>query len=149
MTVPGYFDVDLVAVTMAYLVAWYGDSWPAAFALAMGLVIDILSAVPVGLFSVIYLILFAGIRIGDALFDLQTVRGLMIVVSLAVLLKKFLFIGFLHLYELGARLDLWLLFAFACSAAFSAVAAPAVSFCFDGVARVLQRARTDHGEEQP
>jgi len=148
MNAPGFFDVDLVAVTIAYIVAWYGDSWAAAFALAMGLVIAILSAAPVGLFAVIYLILFAGIRLGDALFDLQTVRGLLMVVFLSVLLAKFLFIGFLNLYGIGTKPDFVLLFSFACSAAFSAAAAPAVSFSFDAVARMLQRVHLNRGEEQ-
>jgi len=143
LSAPGYVDVDLVVVTLAYLVAWYGYSWAGVFALAMGLVIDILSAAPVGLFSVIYLILFAGIRVGYALFDLQTVRGLFIVVFLAVLLKKCMFIGFLSLHGLPAVPDPRLLIAFASSAAFSAAVAPAVAFLFDAIAKMLQKARDE------
>lgn len=146
MIVPGYFDVDLVAVTVAYLVAWHGDSWAGAFALGMGLLTDVLSASPLGLFSVIHLILFLGIRIGDALFDLQSVKGQLIVVFLAVFLKKMMFIGLLNLFSLRASMDVQILFAFLCSAVFTAVAAPAVFLGFDMVGRVLRLLRSESDE---
>ncbi len=148
MVVPGYFDVDLVAITVAYLVAWHGDSWAGAFALGIGLLTDVLSAAPLGLFSVIHLILFLGIRIGDAVLDLQSVKGQLIVVLLAVFLKKLMFIGLLNLFSLRASMDAHTLFALFCSAVFTAVAAPAVFFGFDTAGRIFHMLRSDSGEPQ-
>ena len=149
MTVPGYFDIDLVAVTVAYLVAWHGDPWAGAFALSMGLLLPVRSAAVPGPFSVIYLVLFLGVRLGDALFDLQSFKGQLIVVFLAVFLKKLLFIGFLNLFSLRTAVDAQVLFAFVCSAVFNALAAPAVSFGYAAAARMIQRLRPDLGEPQP
>ncbi len=149
MIVPGYFDIDLVAVTVAYLVAWHGDPWAGAFALGMGFLIDVLSAAPLGLFSVIYLILFLGVRLGDALFDLQSFKGQLIVVFLAVFLKKLLFIGLLNLFSLRTAVDGQVLFAFVCSAVFTALAAPAVSFGYDAAARIIEKVHPDLGEPHP
>lgn len=148
MMMPGYFDVDLVAITVAYLIAWHGDSWAGAFALGMGLFTDVLSAAPLGLFSVIHLILFLGIRMGDALFDVQSVKGQLIVVLLAVFLKKLLFIGLLNLFSLRASMDAQILFSIFCSAVFTAVAAPAVFLGFDTVGRFFRLLRSDSGDPQ-
>lgn len=149
MILPGYFDVDLVVILVAYLVTWHGDSWSGAFALGMGLLIDILSSAPLGLFSVIYLGLFLGIRLGDALVDLHSVKGQVIVVSLAVLIKKLLFIAFLRLLALEIAMDGRVLFAFFCSAVFTAVAAPVVFFFFDALGRVLGRMDAAPGDGGP
>lgn len=147
MIVPGYFDIDLVAVTLAYLVARHGDPWAGAFAMGMGFVIDVLSAAPLGLFSVIYLLLFLGIRVGDALFDLQSVKGQLIVVSLSVFLKKLLFIGLLNLFAFRTTLDERVLFAFVCSAVFTGVAAPAVSLAYDAASTAFRRLE-ENGESE-
>lgn len=149
MILPGYFDVDLVVITVAYLVTWHGDSWAGAFALVMGLLIDVLSAAPLGLFSVIYLGLFFGIRLGDALVNLHSVKGQVIVVSLAVLIKKLLFIAFLRLLTLEISMDGRVLFAFFCSAVFTALAAPVVFFFFDALGRGLERFDAARGEGGP
>lgn len=149
MILPGYFDVDLVVVSVAYLVTWHGDSWAGAFALAMGLLIDVLSAAPLGLFSVIYLGLFLGIRLGDALVDLHSVKGQVIVVSIAVLIKKLLFIAFLSLLTLEVTVDGSVLFAFFCSAVFTALAAPGIFFLFDALGRLLGQAEPAQGEGGP
>ncbi|MFO7783179.1 MAG: hypothetical protein ACQET7_03415 [Thermodesulfobacteriota bacterium] len=145
----GYFDVDLVAIILAYLIAWHGDSWAGIFALGTGLLTDVLSAAPLGLFSVIHLILFLGIRIGDAVLDVQSIKGQLIVVFLAVFLRKLMFIGLLNLFSLRAFLDAQILFALFCSAVFTAVAAPAVFLGFDTVGTVLRFLRSDSKEPQP
>ncbi len=148
MIVPGYFDIDLVAVTVVYLVARQGEPWAGAFAMGMGFVIDVLSAAPLGLFSVIYLLLFLGIRVGDVLFDLQSVKGQLIVVSLSVFLKKLLFIGLLNLFAFRTTLDERVLFAFVCSAVFTAVAAPAVSLAYDAAWTAFRRLDADGRSER-
>lgn len=138
MIPPGLFEISLVVITVAYFVTWYGDYWAGAFALAMGILIDILSAAPLGLFSVIHLVLFLAIRIGDALFDLQSVKGEVIVVFLAMVLQKLLFLGFINLLSLELTLDTGMLIAFLSSAVFTAIAAPALFFLYDASDRLFQ-----------
>jgi rod shape-determining protein MreD len=142
---PGYFDISLVIITIAYLVTWHGDYWAGAFALMMGILIDVLSASPLGLFSVTHLILFFAIRIGDALFDLQSVRGQVIVVFLAVMLKKLLFPLFMKLLSMEVALDVSVFLAFLSSAIFTAVAAPAVFLFFDVSDRILKKVSAYRG----
>ena len=149
LIMPGYFDVDLVVITAAYLVTWHAGSWAGAFALAMGLLIDVLSAAPLGLFSVIYLVLFLGIRLGAALVDLHSVKGQVIVVSLAVLIKKLLFMAFLRMLTMEVTVSGSVLFAFFCSAVFTALAAPVFFFFFDALGRVLERIHAAQGEGGP
>lgn len=142
-----YFNLDLVAVTLAYLVAWYGDSWAGAFALGMGLLTDVFSAAPLGLFSVLYLILFLGIRAGDAVLDVMSIKGQLVVVFIAVFIKNILFVGLLNLFSLRAFMGFHALFGFFCSAFISALAAPAVFLGYDMAGRVLRLLR--FGSEKP
>jgi len=139
MILQGYFDVSLVVITIAYFMTWHGDYWAGSFALFMGLLMDVLSAAPLGLFSVIYVLVFLGVKAGDALFDLQAFKGQTIVVFLAVLLKKFLFLGFLQLLDLEFTLGAAIIFGMICSAFFTAVAAPAVFFFYDALDRMVSR----------
>jgi rod shape-determining protein MreD len=93
-------DVDLVAITMAYLLVFYGPTGAGVFAFGLGLLTDIYSAAFSGVFTFLYLIIFLGINLGSRLLDLSSVLGQIIVISLAVLLKDVLFIGFLDLFSL-------------------------------------------------
>jgi hypothetical protein len=145
MAYSGYFDISLIIITVAYFVTWHGDYWAGAFALAMGVMIDVLSAAPLGLFSVIHLILFIVIRIGDALFDLQSVKGQVIVVFLAMSFRELLFLAFIKILSLELALDAGMLLAILSSAVFTAVAAPAVFFCLDTSDRVFIRMLNKRG----
>ncbi len=146
MIVTGYFDVDLVAATLAFLVAWFGDAWAGPFALGTGILLDVLSASPLGLFSVIHLLVFLGIRMGEALFDLHSARGQMMVVAMAVLLKKLLFLGFLGPFSLEAELGLQVMLAFGSSAVFTGLAAPPMFFLLESISGRLVRAGDERGE---
>jgi rod shape-determining protein MreD len=143
----GYFDVDLIVAATAYLVAWYGDPWAGGFALGMGLLTDVFSASPLGLFTLIHLLMFLGIRAGNALFDLYSASGQMMVVAMAVSLKKLLFLLFLSLFSPGTRLEPLILLALVSSAVFSALAAPAVFYLLESVSG--RKGRPSEGEGLP
>ncbi len=127
----------------------HGDSWAGAFALGMGLFTDVLSAAPLGLFSVIHLIVFLGIKAGDGVFDLQSIKGQLIVVFAAVMLKKLLLMGLLNLFSLSASPEVRILSAFLFSAVLTTGFAPAVFLGLDKVGKLLSVARAEPEDPQP
>lgn len=127
----------------------HGDSWAGAFALGMGLFTDVLSAAPLGLFSVIHLIVFLGIKAGDAVFDLQSIKGQLIVVFAAAMLKKLLLMGLLNLFSLSASPEVRILSAFLFSAVLTTGFAPAVFLGLDKVGKLLSVVRAEPEDPQP
>ncbi len=84
----GFFDLDLLTVLTAYLFLSFGRIQAGAFALGQGLFIDIFSSGFHGLFFFLYLIVFLGIYSGSLFFNLQTAKGQIIIVSLAIFFKN-------------------------------------------------------------
>jgi hypothetical protein len=84
----GVFVLDLLTLLTGYLFLSFGHVQAGAFALGQGLLLDIFSSGPNGLCALIYVSVFLGIYLGSLFFNLQTVKGQIIIVSLAVLLKN-------------------------------------------------------------
>jgi rod shape-determining protein MreD len=122
------FNVDLIIITIIYLLVFYGENSAVIFAFVLGILIDIFSAGPLGLFALIYLVVFRGIQLGSLLFDLFSSAGQIILVVLAVLLKEILFLSCLYIFSLGTHLSSTEILTFASSALLSGLLAPVV-FC--------------------
>ncbi|MBW1805948.1 MAG: rod shape-determining protein MreD [Deltaproteobacteria bacterium] len=103
--IPRFLDVDLVLVIIVYLLVYYGEAGAGIFAFGQGLLIDIFSGGMLGLFTLLYLIIFLVIRLGSRPLDLLSIGGQIVVVSLAVLLKDALVVSLLHLFSLEIRLS--------------------------------------------
>jgi rod shape-determining protein MreD len=87
------FAPDLLASVTAYMFLQYGYTAACIFAAGQGFFIDLLSGGMHGLFTFLYLIVFAGVWLGSRFFNLQSPKGQIVIVSLAMLSKKvFLFI---------------------------------------------------------
>ncbi len=84
-------DLDLLTIIIAYLFLFYGQTATVIFAFGQGILIDLLSGGLHGLFTFLYLCVFGGVYLGSQFFNLQHPRGQMIIVALAVLLKKVIF----------------------------------------------------------
>ena len=84
----GIFDLDLITLLTGYLFLSFGPIQAAAFALGQGLLIGVFSSGPSGLFGLVSLGVFWTIIIGSLLFNFQTAKGQMIIISLTVLLKN-------------------------------------------------------------
>ena len=93
-------DVDLVTIMMAYLLTGNGKTGTGVFAFFQGILVDIYSAGLLGLFGVLYLVVFLGIYLGGRFFDPHSPRGLVILVSLAVSLKGALLVALLDAFSL-------------------------------------------------
>jgi len=132
-----FFDVDLVTITIAYLLVYHGDTGAGIFAFIMGTIIDIFSACPLGLFTFLYLTIFLGIKPGSLLFDLLSARGQITLVTLAVLLKAILFVTFLYLLSPEMTFASSNILAFASSAICSGMVAPFVFYIYNSINNAL------------
>jgi len=92
-------DLDLLTIITAYLFLSYGQTTSGAFAFGQGFLIDLFSGGLHGLFTFLYLGVFGAIYLGCRFFDLQTPKGQVIIVSLAVIFKKIFFLFVLVLFS--------------------------------------------------
>lgn len=129
--------MDLVAIVIVYSMITYGETGAVIFAFGQGLIIDIFSGGLFGLFALIYLIVFFGIKLGSSPFDLFAVRGRMLVIFLAVFLKGILLISFLYVFDYQFLLTTSVLLEIAASAVFSGMVAPFLLYLFDHLDHVL------------
>jgi hypothetical protein len=100
---PKFFDIDLGAAIIAYVMISYGSTWAGVFALGLGLAVDVFSAGPVGLFSLLYLAVFLSIHGGCRFFDLHSSKGQVILISMAVYLKALLLLLLLLIFSYEVR----------------------------------------------
>lgn len=91
-------DLDLLTIIIAYLFLFYGQTATVMFAFGQGILIDLFSGGLHGLFTFLYLCVFGGVYLGSQFFNLQHPRGQMIIVALAVLLKKVMFFMMLTVF---------------------------------------------------
>jgi cell shape-determining protein MreD len=94
-----FLNLDLVIICIGYLLVRYDRTAVALFALVQGLMIDIYSAGVFGLFSFIYTGLFAGMVIGSRFLDLASLKGAVILISLAVFVKDLILIVLLNVFS--------------------------------------------------
>ena len=94
-----FLNLDLVIICIGYLLIRYDRTAVALFALVQGLMIDIYSAGIFGLFSFIYTGLFAGMVIGSRFLDLASLKGAVILISLAVFVKDLFLIVLLNVFS--------------------------------------------------
>ena len=92
-----FFDLDLLAILTAYLFLSFGRIQAGAFALGQGFLIDIFSSGLHGLFAFLYLSVFCAIYVGSLFFNLQTAKGQIMIVTLAICLKNIVFLTVLSL----------------------------------------------------
>jgi rod shape-determining protein MreD len=137
-------DVDLVVITTAYLLAFFGRTGAGIFAFGQGLLIDIFSAGLSGVFTFLYLVIFFGLQLGARLLDLGSVMGQIILVSLAVLLKQIIFVGILGIFSFETRVTSHVFFAFATSSLFSGLIAPFLFSLFNHLSRPFVKAPVNH-----
>ena len=131
----GYFNVDLVILFIVYLYIFYGDIGAGIFAFGQGLMIDVFSGGILGLFTIVYMIIFIVVKIGSYPFHLGSVEGQIIFISLATLSKEFLLIMFMYLFSLEIILSIAVLSALFSSSIFTGLFAPALFFILNRINR--------------
>jgi hypothetical protein len=118
------FDVDLVIIIIIFLLFMEAETGAGVFALSQGLLIDIFSGGPVGLFTLLYLTVFLSIHLGSRFLDLRAVRGQVTVILLAVLLKGGLLIFLLNIFPLEIHSSYSVFWPFMGSAVCSGLVGP-------------------------
>jgi cell shape-determining protein MreD len=99
---PKPFDVDLGTAMIAYVLISFGSTWAGVFALCQGIITDLFSAGPLGLFPLLYLIVFLSIQWGCRFFDLHSSSGVAILVCIAVCLKSSILLLLLGVFSYSA-----------------------------------------------
>jgi hypothetical protein len=132
-----FFDIDLVIVIITYLLLMGEETGAGVFALGQGLLIDVYSGGPLGLFTLLYLMLFLCIHIGSGLLDIRSVKGQVIIILLAVLFKGGLLISFLHIFSFEIHISYSVLWAFAGSGVCSGLTGPLILRIFHSLGRLM------------
>lgn len=126
LIVPNQFAPDFTAILIAYLFLYYGPAAAGMFAFGQGLVMDIYSGGLYGLFTLLYLCVYAGIYLGRRLFNFLVPKGQALIVSLSVLLEKLLFIIILTIFSEGIIFSCSFLWISVVSAISSGLIAPVI-----------------------
>lgn len=137
---PNVWELDLVLITIAYLFVSFGEMGAGIFAFGMGLFVDMYSVGPEGLFTLIYLILFMGIRFGGLLVDLFSLTGQMVFMAGAYMVKTILFFLMLQLFSVNVDISSSYLGGVLSSALCTGLMTPMVFFFYDRMGKVLTEA---------
>jgi rod shape-determining protein MreD len=127
------YDLDLLTILIVYLLLSYGESAVGVFAFGQGFLIDLFSGGLQGLFTSLYLAVFGAVHLGRRLFDLEGVKGRMIVIFLAVLLRKALFVFFQSIFAGDMVYSRSFILISAASALITGLVAPVFFSLFDFV----------------
>ena len=125
------FDLDLLTILIAYLFLHYGHTATGAYAFVQGFLIDLFSGGLYGLFTFLYLGVFWSINLGCRFFNLLTFRGQMMIVALAVLLKKILFLAVPMIFSMEIPFSRHYFWTSMTCIFFTALAAPVIFRLFN------------------
>ena len=134
-----FFAVDLVTIFIAYLLIYFGTAGAVIFAIGQGFLIDTFSSGLLGLFTLLYLITFLSIKFGALFFELESLRGQIFLIFIAVFLKESFLIAFLKTFAMEIFISLTDLLSFVTSALFSGLIAPLLFLVFNQISRLLSR----------
>jgi hypothetical protein len=119
-----FFDLDFGTAIIGFVLISYGSTWAGLFALGQGILVDLFSVGPVGLFSLLYLAAFLTMLGGCRLFDLHSPKGQVILISTAVCLKGVLLLLFLLVFSFEVRSYSLVLILFGASALLTGILSP-------------------------
>ena len=126
--IPRLIDVDFVIILAVYLFVFHGEISAGVFISGQGLIMDVLSGGMFGLYIMLYLIIFVCVKLASRPLDLMSIGGLIVTICLAVMLKEFLLVFFLHVFSQEITLSVNDVLFFILSAICSGVIAPFVFY---------------------
>ena len=142
------FGLDFLAIITAYLLLFYGDPAVGAFACGQGLIIDLFSGGVRGLFTFLYLSVFGVTCLCSRFFNLQYPKGQVLIVSMAVLLGRFMFFIMLTLFSREVVCSKSFLWISAASAIGTGLIAPILFRLFDRMRAVTLKDSGSASAEQ-
>ena len=128
----GLFDFDFLTIITVYLFLFYGQTLAGIFAFGQGLLMDLFSGGPNGLFAALYMAVFGAIYLGYRLFNLQGFKGQMLLITSVVLLKEALFFAGLSVFSVDAGFSKRYLWISVISAMATGVMGPVLFHLFEG-----------------
>jgi rod shape-determining protein MreD len=126
-----FLDIDLITVMIGYLLIHWGRIGACIYAFFFGMLIDFFAAGVLGLFALLYMLVFLIIEFGSRFFDLHSIKGQMILVLLGALARELCLVGSLHFFSYQVHLSSSLFLGFAISAGVTALIAPFVFSLFE------------------
>ena len=133
----GFFNMDLVIVFIVYLFIFHGDTSACIFALGQGLLIDVFSGGILGLFTLVYVLFFIGVKFGSYPFHLHSFEGQIIFISLASLMKEFLVLLFMNLFSFEISFSFTAFTLLFASSIFTGLLAPVIFFILHKINSLL------------
>jgi len=134
-------DLDLLTIIIGYLFLAYGPLAAGIFAFGQGLVADLLAGGLEGVSTAVYLGVFGTVYLGRRFFDLEGPKGQFIIVSLAVLVKKGLFLALLFSFALNLVMPERYAVLILGSALITGLASPVAFHLFGRLKSALSRER--------
>ena len=128
-----FLDIDLVTVMIGYILLHSGRAGACVYAFFMGLLVDVFAAGVPGLFTLLYMLVFLTVEFGSRFFDLQTIKGPMILVFFGALVRQLCLVGLLDILAYDVHFSSSLFMGFAVSAAVTGLLAPFVFSFFDWI----------------
>ncbi len=139
------FEVDFVTIMTGYLLISHGQVWSGLFAFGQGLIMDCYSAGLVGLFTLLHMTAFLGMSIGSRFFDPDSPRSMILLVTLAVLIKGLLFMVLLKAFSFETGFHPSLVISISLSAVISGILAPVVGQVFNQTDRFFRKKQKREG----
>ena len=130
------FDLDFLTILIAYLFLFYRPVPVGWFAFGQGLLIDLFSGGLHGLFTLLYLGVLGGIHLGSRFFNPQGPKGQVLIITLAVLLKKALLLLVLNALSPELVFSRFFLWTSGVSAIVTGVFGPILFYLFNRLRRV-------------
>lgn len=128
-----FLDIDLVTVMIGYILLHSGRTGACVYAFFLGLLVDFFAAGVLGLFTLLYTLVFLTIEFGSRFFDLQTVKGPVMLIFIGALVRQFCLVGLLDVFSYQVHFSYPLFLAFVISAAVTGLIAPVIFMVFNRV----------------
>ncbi len=122
---------------IGYLLIYSGRAGACIYAFFLGMLIDFFSAGVLGLFTLVYMLVFLTIEWGSRFFDLTSIKGQMILVFIGALVREMSVVGLLDVFAYQVHFSSSLFLGFAVSAAVTGVLAPFIFSLFEWMRAML------------
>jgi hypothetical protein len=134
---PKPFDVDVGIAMIAYVMISFGSAWAGVFAVGQGIMMDLFSAGPLGLFPLLYLAAFLAIEWGCRFFELHSSRGQVILVGIAACLKSSILLLLLSVFSYSVPGASSIMFLLGVSAIATGLLSPVCFYVLNRLRRVF------------
>jgi rod shape-determining protein MreD len=138
-----FLDIDLITVMIGYLLIHSGKLGACLYAFFFGMLIDFFTAGVLGLFALLYMLVFLIMEFGSWFFDLHSIKGQMILVLAGALARQLCLVGSLHIFSYQVHFSSSLFLEFAVSAVVTALIAPFVFSLFEWLEGYFPGAMTE------